>query len=285
MHACSAAPRGRAYLTSLEHTIAMCRGNLHIPYRPDKDVEADLNWWTELLQSGNVSRHIYTPVQFSIPLAFSDTSSGIGIGIVIGDRWCTWRLVPGWKTANNAKRDIGWAKAVGFELLVYTIASIPSLGNNVIVFGDNTGVVEGWWKGHHHNKAINNIFKRIHDFIHCLLRFFKIRTEYVASSSKPADEPSRGRYGPTHLLLPEVRIPHQLRDLIVDATHSLTPTEFRLSVTRSTPLPQPKLSTAPSSDSKQKLHMPKKIKLSSVPSRTSTDMNPSCFSAPLPSSH
>lgn len=46
--------------------------------------------------------------------AFSNASSGVGISIVISSQWRVWHLIPGW---NVEDRDIGWAEAVGFELL------------------------------------------------------------------------------------------------------------------------------------------------------------------------
>ncbi|KAJ8589431.1 hypothetical protein M405DRAFT_933490 [Rhizopogon salebrosus TDB-379] len=78
----------------------------------------DLDWWSSLLQSGGVSRPIYPPL----------ASSGIGIGI---------------------------------------LASIPSLSSNLLVHGDstgfppsfdNTGVVEGWWKSRHRNRAVKIVY-------------------------------------------------------------------------------------------------------------------------------
>jgi hypothetical protein len=56
---------------------------------------------------------------------------------VIGDCWRAWRLIPGWKT-HDGKRDIRWAEAVGFELLICTIASLLNTDGHVIVQGDNT---------------------------------------------------------------------------------------------------------------------------------------------------
>jgi len=228
MHACAAIMRGRAYLTSLERTIAVFHIKPLLPQRPDKEVKHDLNWWSETLQSGGVSRPIRPPAQFARPNAFSDASSGIGIGIVIRERWCAWRLVPGWRNADGGKRDIGWAEAIGFELLVHTLSALPSTSDHLIVYGDNTGVVEGWWKGSHKNKAVNSVFKQIHDFIHHLPRHLEIHTEYVASKANPADSPSRGIYGPEHLLLPPINIPKDIRHLVIDATSPLTPTELRL---------------------------------------------------------
>jgi len=72
-----------------------------------------------------------------------------------------------------------------------------SISKNVLVHGDNTGIVEGWWKHRHHNKAINGVFWRIHDFLHHLPNCIDIVTTYVSSEFNPADDPSRGILRPT----------------------------------------------------------------------------------------
>ena len=83
---------------------------------------------------------------------FSDASSGVGLGITIGNHWHAWRLLPGWHTRDSQK-DIGWAKAVAFELLMHAITVMVKSDGRVVVHGDNTGIVEGWKNGHHHNQA------------------------------------------------------------------------------------------------------------------------------------
>jgi len=57
----------------------------------------DLKWWVKLLCSPSLSRDIPGPVPLMDLNSFSDTSSGFSIGITIGNRWHTWRLLPGWK--------------------------------------------------------------------------------------------------------------------------------------------------------------------------------------------
>jgi hypothetical protein len=206
--------------------LAPCGNNPFLPHRPEKSIAEDLIWWLDLLQSGGASRNIYPQTSLKDPSAFSDASSGVGIGIVIGERWRAWRLIPGWKT-HNGKRDIGWAEAVGFELLVYTLATFTNIGSNVLVHGDNTGVVEGWWKRRHRNTAVNGVFKRISNFLHDLPNRLDISTAYIASGSNPADDPSRGIYGPISLLLPKIPIPDELSTFIIDATEPLSPAEIR----------------------------------------------------------
>ena len=143
--------------------------------------------------------------------AFSDASSGFGVGITIGKSWWAWRLLPGWKADG---RDIGWAEAVGFELLILSVLSSSGGSINFKVYGDNKSVVEGWWKGRSRNKQTNLIFHRIH----ALLGFKQssIHTRYVPSKQNPADDPSRGVYPPASLLLPKFPIPPELNSLIIN---------------------------------------------------------------------
>ena len=114
--------------------------------------------------------------------AFSDASSGFGIGIVISNKWRAWQLVPSWKTDG---RDIGWAEAVGFELLARALCTTAKPGQHFRVFRDNKGVVKGWWKGRSRNWETNKVFRRIHDLADAHQCLFI--THYVASRENPAD--------------------------------------------------------------------------------------------------
>jgi len=119
LHVSSVVPAGRAYLTSLERMLASyTRGeNPLCPHTPPADTNDDLRWWKETLTTPDLSRPIPGPSPVVNPFAFSDASSGVGIGIIIGTHWRAWRLLPGWKAQG---RDIGWAEAIRFELLVST---------------------------------------------------------------------------------------------------------------------------------------------------------------------
>ncbi|KAK6996089.1 hypothetical protein R3P38DRAFT_3629166 [Favolaschia claudopus] len=73
--------------------------------------------------------------------------------------WRAWRLIPGWETK---ARRIAWAEAVGFELLVRTLIAMVPCRVHVLVYGDNDGVVEGWWNGRSRNEEVNTVFRRVH---------------------------------------------------------------------------------------------------------------------------
>ena len=181
-----------------------------------KGIEAELTWWTKRLQQGEVIHLIKPPTQFFDSLAFSDASSGMGIGIVIGDRWRAWRLHPNWQSMWGAQRDISWAEAIGFELLVRTLDLLPSAHNYFVIYGDNTSIVEGWWNGRHQNIETNQVFRWIHSFLLEADHVHEVRTKYVPSCSNPADRPSWGIYDHCSFLLPRVSIPSQLIPFITD---------------------------------------------------------------------
>jgi len=122
-----------------------------------------------------------------------------------------WRLLPGWK-ANG--QDIGWAEAVGFELLTLFVLSSSGGGTHFKVYGDNKGVVEGWWKGRSRNKQMNTVFRCIHSTLEA--QRCTIHTRYVPSKDNPADQPSRGIYPHPAYLLPNLPIPTEIHDLITD---------------------------------------------------------------------
>ena len=213
LHASLVIPAGRAYLTSLESLMASFNNNPFVPHHAPRHTPADLSWWLDVLSSPRISRPIPGPATVTDQGAFSDASSGFGIGIVIGNRWRAWRLISGWKAEG---RDIGWAEAVGFELLARALCTASKPGQHFRVWGDNKGVVEGWWKGRSRNWETNKVFRRIHDLADTHQCFFI--TRYVASRENPADGPSRGLYPPFDCILPELSIPVALRQYIVDCT-------------------------------------------------------------------
>ena len=219
LYACHIIPAGRAYLTSLEKMMATFNARPFTPRNPPKLLRDDLAWWRRTLSQPSLLRDIPGGRQIHNIQAYSDASSSVGIGIVIGERWRAWRLLPGWKAK---QRDIGWAEAVGMELLVKTILQFSPL-SGFQVYGDNNGVVEGWWTGRSRNEETNQVFRRIHK----LLERHKaiLSTRYVNTAQNPADHPSRGIYPPRHLLLPPIKLPIEIRDSIIDFDAPLQPGE------------------------------------------------------------
>lgn len=226
LHSSLVLPAGRAYLTGLETMLGIYGTNPFLPRHAPKSIQVDLQWWSSRLSLEFMGRPIPAPTPLTDLDAYSDASS-TGIAIVIKGHWRAWRLIPGWQTLNG-KRDIGWAEAIGFELLTRAISGHPSVNRHFKVYGDNKGVVEGWWNSRSKNNAINECFRRIHAFTEALGQPTSFHTTLIPSKLNLADGPSRGIYPPRHLLLPLTELPPGLDNLIIDSTLPHCPLELRM---------------------------------------------------------
>jgi hypothetical protein len=235
LHACLVITKGKAYLRSLEAFLSIFHDKPFLKRTPPHRLYEDLQWWRETLTEPRTISRLIPGIRPVVDLgAFSDASSEVGIGIIIGEKWRAWRLLPGWK---GEGRDIGWAEALGFLFLI-TTATRLSRAADIRVYGDNKGVVEGWWKGRSRNPPTNDIFKLIHDMASQL--DINIYTRYVPSKQNPADVPSRGVYGSKALLLPLINIPAQYQHLVVNYDAPRNKAEVDLMARNALPLPKPK---------------------------------------------
>ena len=217
LHTCLIVPEGRAYLTKLERMLGIFHNTPHKPRHPPRHTENDLLWWLRTLSKPTLTREIPGAQEVIDVQAYSDASSTVGIGIVIRDRWRAWSLIPGWNDAESGK-DIGWAEAVGMELLVRTILRNAPPGTQFKIYGDNKGVVEGWWSGRSRNEQTNEVFKRIHLILG--IHGCVVHTRYVPSASNPADGPSRGIFPESGKLLPPTEIPPELEPFVLPLDHT-----------------------------------------------------------------
>ena len=215
LHTCLIVPEGRAYLTKLEKMMGVFHDNPHKPRRPPRHTDVDLLWWLRTLSKPTLTRDIPGTQEVLDVHAFSDASSSVGIGVVIRDKWRAWTLKPGWDTD---QRDIGWAEAVGMELLIRTILREIPPGTCFKIYGDNRGVVEGWWTGRSRNSQTNEVFKRIHLLLN--LHGCYVYTRYVQGTTNPADGPSRGVFPSLDKLLPPIDLPPELEPLVLPINHN-----------------------------------------------------------------
>ena len=230
LHASLIIPEGRAYLTNLERCLGIYQDNPFMPRTPPHQTKDDIQWWQNILSGPILSRPVPGPCTVHNFHAYSDASSGHGIGITIKGWWRAWVLLPGW---NHDDRDIGWAESIGFEMLVRSILHTEASGITFKVFGDNWGVIEGWWKGRSWNRACNNVFRRVHRLL--ANSSCTVLTCYIPSAHNPADGPSRGIYPPTSLLLPPIPIPSEIQPFIADIhfpSPSYSPDPAPLAATR-----------------------------------------------------
>lgn len=95
LHVAQVLPEGRAYITGLETMLTTGTSNPFMPRTPPKGTPFELDWWSTKLSSLPPPHRILPP-RAPIDLhAFSDASSGFGIGVVVGDKWRAWKLRPG----------------------------------------------------------------------------------------------------------------------------------------------------------------------------------------------
>jgi hypothetical protein len=201
MHVCLVLSRGRSYLMELECLLAdLKHAAPFATHKPPHRLEKDLTWWHNTLETP-ISAPIPGPVKLIDSHSISDASTSYGIGVFIHGYWRAYRLLPGWQS--GGERDIGWAEAIGLYLFVKSIAHNQSLDKHdkhYTIWGDNRGVVEGWWNGRSCNHATNLVFRHIHQSLHT--HQFDIHTRYIPSEQNPADAPSCRIFSPSHLLLP-----------------------------------------------------------------------------------
>ena len=235
LHISLIAPARRTYLTSLETMLGSFTANPFMPHHPPRDTAKDLSWWLQVLNHTKISRSIPGTCIITDWGAFSDASSGIGISIIIDGRWRAWWLIPRWKEEG---RDIGWAEAIGLEFLVCTLIKVSKPGEHFKVFGDNWGVVKGWWKGRSQNKETNYVFRWIHNL--SAIHQCTFITGYIPSKVNPVDGPSQGIYASTSLLLPAIYIPKELQQFVIDYDCKPLPCECDLTTLRKALKPVPK---------------------------------------------
>ena len=110
---------------------------------------------------------------------------------------------------------------MGLELLVTILTRFQPPSQTFRIYGDNTGVVEGWKRGRSRNHNTNQIFRRIYKLLE--KSNSEIRTSYVRSGDNPTDGSSRGLYPTSLPLLPKIQIPNLLAPFIEDIQYLSAP--------------------------------------------------------------
>lgn len=230
LHATLVIPEGRAYLTGFEKALSQYGENHWALRHPPKACAHEALWWSATLSSPPPPRPVPGPVTVLDLRAYSDASN-LGIAITIGDAWDAWTLRPGW---DSQGRNIAWAEAIAFELLTRALVAHPRRAPHLRIYGDNVGVVEGWWNGRSRAALVNDIFRRVHSF--SKQHNTQFYTRYVASAANPADGPSRGLFPPGPRL-PPTTIPPEMAGFIDSVprhgdTAATSPTGYTLGPAR-----------------------------------------------------
>ena len=152
-------PEGSVYLISLQSILGIFGKKPFMPCRQPRGTINELQWWLHTLSSRPPIPIPHYPHTVNHQ-AFSDASTSHSLAIIIGNKWCTWRLHKHWK---YNEWDIRWAESVAFEFLIHTLLTLDQSSTPLMVYCDNQGVVDGWKKGRSRNMPTNAMFRRIHD--------------------------------------------------------------------------------------------------------------------------
>ena len=112
----------------------------------------DLTWWLKKLEDGSVTHTLHPRGPLQNPHLYIDTSMSWGIGIIIGDHWASFQLLPTWKIAG---RDICWLKTIAIQLLVYFLKEMSLPDCHLLIHSDNQGTIGALDKGCSPNSHIN----------------------------------------------------------------------------------------------------------------------------------
>jgi hypothetical protein len=185
---------GRAYLPALSH-MASHFTNHWSRHHISSAVRNDILWWKKTLSFPSTSRSLLPRLQAGYDI-WVDASTSWGIGILIDQQWMAWKLRSGWDTEG---RDIGWAESVSVELAVLWITEQNLTDREILVHGDNTGVIDSYKKGRSRNIPRNSSIQRITASL--IPSNLTITPIFVPSECNLADPISRGNLGPSECRL------------------------------------------------------------------------------------
>lgn len=181
---------GRAYLPGLSaFASSFDISRKHQTRHPPASVLSDLRWWRDVLGQPTLYRSLAPRGHPIDPGIWVDASSEWGIGLVFGTSWDAWRLREGWRSDG---REIGWAEAVALEMALLAMRASGIHDADVIVRGDNTGVIGAQKRGRGRNVHVNAVLRRLDQV--CRELNVVLHPFYVESAANLADPYSRGQF-------------------------------------------------------------------------------------------
>jgi len=137
-----------------------------------------------------------------------DATTSWGIGLVVKGHWAAWKLVEGWRAADH---DIGWVETIAMEVALLWILVAGFRKVNILIHGNNMGVLGMLNKGRSRNAASNLLICQM--ALAMAPKSILVEPIYVTSERNLADACSHGEFGSAdmHLLvlfaLPDVLTP------------------------------------------------------------------------------
>ena len=189
VHCSLALPDGRSHLPSFSRLAASFNfsSSPFAKKSPSSAVLSDIQWWRSQLSADFTGSSLARPPPTSTIEFWVDASSSWGIGVVFGNEWDTWRLIPGW---DKDGRNIGWAEIVAIELGLLFAINKGFSDTNFLIKSDNQGVIHAIEGGKSRSPQQNTVLQRITTLLsqHNLW----VSSLYVPSLENLADPPSRG---------------------------------------------------------------------------------------------
>ena len=230
LHITLIVPRARVYLASFEAMLALNQTTPSQRRRSSKRMLIDLDWWGDFLAQ---PRLLFPLPNFSpyLPLAaYSDASSGFGIGLSYNGRWAAFSYQRHFKPGSH---DIAWAEALGVLLLLHFLQLHLPQSLRFSINCDNQVVTKCFLVGRSRNPLVNSVLKDIFSLL--FINKWDLQLNYIPGCDNPADAPSRGRV-PNNNPLPPFPLPSSLTSIVTQCHPS------QLSI--QTPVIQPFVSTS-----------------------------------------
>ena len=152
VHICLIYISGSSYLPAISNFMSQYNANNFIPCHASKSLHLTLTWWNNQLSIQSFHHQLHSLQLLDDLGIFLDASMSWGIGIIIGDKWYAFKLVPDWKVPGL---DIGWLKAVALELLMYFLVQLGHCNAHLLMHSDNTGAIGAHDKACSRNIATN----------------------------------------------------------------------------------------------------------------------------------
>ena len=177
---------GHTHLQNLIEFIKSFENNFTRRWAPTS-VLKDLEWWCIMLMQPNFIRSLIPPPMTIDHGIWVDASTDWGIGILFHGHWDTWCMLPCWK---DKGRDIGWLEAVAVELIINVLHLSNFTNMDMLIWGDNQGVISAFKRGRSCNKMTNEVIQRSEALMDS--SNLSITLMYVETSINLADPISRG---------------------------------------------------------------------------------------------
>ncbi len=185
-------PQGRSFLTSICKFIASFgeKPKRFIPRYPPPSIITDLKWWRRTLETPGTKRKFAPRGAVRDLDIWVDACTSWGVGILVQGAWAAWSWKTSAKERKASGRDIGWAEMLAVELTVRYLDQAGLQDADILVRGDNQGVIGAVERGRSRSFQTNESLRRME--VICMATNMCIKMQYVNTEDNRADSVSRG---------------------------------------------------------------------------------------------